>query len=181
MEETIEEITINLDGIDVVSTSHGISRLPIIEESTQKDEIDRIFEKYNLDKIIIYNYDIQIVQALENSEEQIRDYLETCKKIYNSNNNIEIPETIPKIIYDLKDLKNSFLEIEDSNLRIIKQIEKYKVANKTKQMFKKSKGKVEVIIGWKDRVYFTVQEFLKSRNSKKLRALNPGLKQTQGA
>lgn len=69
---------------------------------------------------------------------------------------------IPIIVYYLKKLKDSTLSTE-------KQVELYKQAKKTTRTFKYAK----LIMGIRDRVYYTIQELLykKGRTQK---TLNPG-------
>ena len=69
---------------------------------------------------------------------------------------------IPIIVYYLKKLKDSTLSTE-------KQVELYKQAKKTTRTFKDAK----LIMGIRDRVYYTIQELL-HKKGRTQKTLNPG-------
>ena len=69
---------------------------------------------------------------------------------------------IPIIVYYLKKLKDSTLSSE-------KQVELYKQAKKTTRTFKDAK----LIMGIRDRVYYTIQELL-HKKGRTQKTLNPG-------
>lgn len=171
MSRTVEKIVINTEGIDVISVLNGVSNVTQISLESELNEIAGIFETYNLETGVIYRYDEKIVRALADNKEQLIDYLETCRRASYPAKKVDVPETIPDIEYDLRDLKNGFQDIEDNDLRRMKQMEFYRKAKEAQNMLK---GKATLRMGILDRGYFSVQELLQNRNNKAIKALNPG-------
>lgn len=174
MSKTVEKIVINTEGIDVISNINGVNNVTQLSLSPQENEAKEIFEKYNLNSLTNYPFDMKIVRALETNEEQLKDYLETCRRANYSKGKTEIPSTIPKIEYDLRTLKDSFEEIEDTTLRKNQQLEMYNDARNTQNTFKNAKGRVILRMGVLDKGYFAVQEFLNSRDKKQMPTLMAG-------
>lgn len=163
MNKTVEKIVINSEGIDVVSSTNGVNNVTQLSLEPQENEVQQIFQRYNLETGVIYNYDEKIIRALEENKEQLTDYLETCRRASYPAKKVDIPDTIPQIEYDLRGLKDSFQNIEDENLRKMKQIQMY---NKAKEVHNMFRGKATMKMGILDRAYFSVQELLQNRNSK---------------
>ena len=175
MSKTVEEIIINSEGIYVRENKNHIEVLDLEEQNNEKsDEASQVLSKYNLDNVN-YKFDMKIAQTLTKDEEQLIDYLETCRRSNYSKEKINIPESIPKIEYDLTELKNWFSNIEDKDLRKYKQIEIYKQAKETEKTLN---GKVKIKMNIIDKAYFTVQEFLQNRDKKQL-AIGEGIRQAQ--
>lgn len=163
MDKTVEKIVINSEGIDVVSSVEGVNNVVQLNLEPQRDEIQQIFNKYNLEKGVIYHYDEKIIRALSENKEQLVDYLDVCRKASYPAKKVKIPESIPEIEYDLRELKTCFSEIEDEDLRKRKQIQMY---NKAKEVYSIFKDKTTLRMGILDRAYFQVQELLQSKNNK---------------
>lgn len=179
MSKTVEKIVINTEGIDVISNINGVNNVTQLNLWPQGDEAKDIFERYNLNSLTNYPFDTRIVRALAESDEQLKDYLETCRRANYSKGKIEIPDTIPEIEYDLRTLKSGFKEIQDVDLRKTKQLEMYQEARKTQNTFKNAKGKVALKMGVLDKGYFAVQELLSSRNKTQTPALMAGRTETR--
>lgn len=171
MEKTVEKIVINTEGIDVVSILNGVCNVTQLNLESRENEVQEIFEKYNLETGIIYHYDEKIIRALEENKEQITEYIETCRRASYPAKKVDVPDTIPEIEYDLRDLKNGFPEIEDEILRKMKQIEMYKKAKEVQNILR---GKATLKMRILDRAYFSVQDLLQNRNREPMKALNPG-------
>ena len=163
MNKTVEKIVINSEGIDVISNTNGVNNVTQLSLEAQGNEIQQIFQKYNLETGVIYHYDEKIIRALEENRDQLIDYIETCRRASYPAKKVDVPETIPEIEYDLRGLKGSFQDIEDENLRKMKQIEMY---NKAKEVHNMFKGRAIMKMGIFDRAYFSVQELLQNRSSK---------------
>lgn len=161
MSKNIEKIVINTESIDVISNTNGVNNVMQFNLETEGNEAKEIFEKYNLSSLTNYPFDIKVVRALSENEDQLKDYLETCRRANYSKEKVEIPDSIPEIEYDLRELKDGFTEIEDENLRKSSQIEMYRQAKETQSQLR---GKVTIKMGLLDRTYFAVQEFLSNRN-----------------
>lgn len=174
MNKTVESIVIKTDGIEVLSLSEGVSNITQLNLDAEPDEINEIFIKNNINNVIIYPYDTNIMRALAENENQLKDYLATCRNAHYSNGKVNVPDTIPNIEYDLRGLKNAFLEISEENLRKDKQIKMYNKAKETMNTFSGTKGKVKLNMGVFDKGYFAVQALLQNKNNKVL-ALNPGI------
>ena len=166
---SVKEIVINVEYVDSVSYPNGIQHIDRDNVEPQNDEISEIFEKYNLNEIINYEFDPKIVRALKNDREQLVNYLETCRRADNSKHRVDIPEDTPHIIYNLKGIRNMFANIDDKELRKNKQLEIYIQAKKMQEVFRK---KVDLHLNLIDKAYFTIQEFLQ-RKQKPVLALNP--------
>ena len=168
---SVEKIVINLEGIVAESYINGIQRIEQMNSEPQEDEdkITNIFEKYNLNEIINYEFDPKIVRALKNDREQLVNYLDICRRGENSKHRADIPEDTPNIIYNLKGLRDRFTDITDKELRLKKQLEIFKQAKRMQELLR---GKVDLHMNWMDKAYFTIQEFLQ-RNQKHVLALNP--------
>lgn len=167
MSKTVEKVVINPESIDVISVLNGVNSVTQLNLEVEDNEIQEIYDRYNLSGITNYPFDMRIVRALAENEEQLRDYLELCKNANNSSKKVNLPESIPEVEYDLRNLKNSQLDIKQ-------QIEMYKSAKETQNTFKKARGKAEFKMGIIDRGYYTIQEFLQDRNRKSVQALNTG-------
>ena len=167
MSKTVEKVVINPESIDVISVLNGVNSVTQLNLEVKDNEIQEIYDRYNLSGITNYPFDMRIVRALAENEEQLRDYLELCKNANNSSKKINLPESIPEVEYDLRNLKNSQLDIKQ-------QIEMYKSAKETQSTFKKARGKAEFKMGIIDRGYYTIQEFLQDRNRESVQALNTG-------
>ena len=173
MSKTVEKIVINTESIDIISVENGVNSIVQLNLDAQEDNVKDIFEKYNLNNIINYPFDEKIVRALAENEEQLVDYLQVCRQATYSKGKIQIPDSIPNIVYDFRELKNGIAKIGKDEQKN-KQIEMYKQAKQTQETFRSAKDKVEISIGIVDKAYFAVQEFLQSRNKKTVKALNPG-------
>lgn len=175
MEKNVKEIIISANGIDIISTTNGVNNVTQINLEPQENEVKDLLEKYNLSDLKFYPVDMNIVRGLSESQEQLVDYLETTRRLSNSKQKVDIPESMPQILYDLKELKNSFEQIPNQDLRKFKQIQIYNQAKQTQNIFKGTK-KVEVKIGPLDRGYFAVQSLLQNRNrGNEIKALNSGI------
>lgn len=155
MVKTVEEIIIKADGIDVISNINGVNNVTQLSLESGEDE-QNIFERYNLNTLNNYPFDMRIARALSNNEEQLKDYLDICRRAHYSKGKISILDSIPHIEYDLKDLKNSSLSLES-------QLDMYKQANITKEIFKSKKGIAEIKLSLIDKAYYAIQEFLANR------------------
>lgn len=175
MEKVVEKIVISPEGIDIISNVNGVNNVTQIGLEPQAEEVKEILEKYNLIDVKFYPIDMNIIRALAETKEQLVDYLESSRRATNSKQKVDIPESVPQITYDLKELRNSFEHFDDENVRKSKQIELYNQAKQTQNVFKSTRGKVEVKIGMIDRAYFAVQELLQNRNREKVKMLNPGV------
>ena len=173
MGKTVEKIVINTESIDIVSVENGVNSIVQLGLEAQEDSIKDIFEKYNLNNIINYPFDEKIVRALSENEEQLDDYLQVCRQAAYSKGKIKIPDSIPNIEYDFRELKNGIAKVSEGEQKS-KQIEMYKQAKQTQDTFRSSKGKVDILMGIVDKAYFTVQAFLQNRNKNQVKALNPG-------
>lgn len=156
MSKKINKIVINPESIDIVSEENGVNNVTQISLEPQDNEVQTIFEKYNLNSITNYPFDTKIVRALAENEEQLRDYLEVCKFASRTDKKIEFPDSIPQIEYDFTGLKSSQLDLP-------KQLQMYKEAKRTQQTFKKCKGKVDFRIGIFDNGYYAIQDLLQNR------------------
>ena len=167
---SIKEIVINSESVDVISISdeNGIKNIYQLDLEPPENEISNIFIKNNISEIINYPFDAKIVQALADNGEQLKDYLDTCRKAHYSNDRVEIPQDIPDITYDFKELRDSFKDIDDENLRINKQLQLYRQAKQMKEILR---GKVNLELGLVSRAYYTIQDLL-HRNEQKVLALN---------
>lgn len=137
MSKTVEKVVINPESIDVISTSNGINSITQLNLEPEDNEVQKIHEKYNLSSITNYPFDMKIVRALSENEEQLRNYLELCKSANNTNKKIELPPNTPEIEYDLRNLKKS-------DLSLVQQVEMYKSAKETRKNFKTSKRKIRI-------------------------------------
>ena len=169
---SVKEIVIDSGGIDVISiSSNGIKNIQQINLESQDNEISSIYDKYNLNLIINYVVDPKIVRALADNKEQLIDYLDTCREADNSRQKVEVPDDIPQITYNFTDIKDGFFkDIDDKQLRRSKQLDIYKLAKKMQDFFRR---KVDIIMKWMDKAYYTIQDFLQ-REQKPVLALNPG-------
>lgn len=177
MEKNVKEIVISANGIDIISTTNGVNNVTQINLEPHENEVKDLLEKYNLSDLKFYPVDMNIVRGLSESHEQLVDYLETTRRLSNSKQKVEVPDSIPQILYDLKELKEGFKQIPDEDLRKFKQIQVYNQAKQTQSIFKGTK-KVDVRIGPLDRGYFAVQSLLQNRNrGTQIKALNSGIVQ----
>lgn len=164
VERTIEKVVINEESIDVISNSQGVSSVAQLNLEPQENEVSEIFERNRLNNINNFPFDMKIVRALSENEDQLKDYLETCRRVRFAKGKQEIPQSIPEIEYDLRKLKESDIEIH-------KQLEMLRQANESKNMLK---GKVRVQMSLMDRAYFAVQKLLKNRETKTAPMLESG-------
>lgn len=137
MSKTVEKVVINSESIDVISTSNGVNSITQLNLEPEDNEVQAIHEKYNLSNITNYPFDMKIVRALSENEEQLRNYLELCKNANNTNKRIELPPNTPEIEYDLRNLKKS-------DLSLLQQVEMYKTAKETRKSTKTSKRKIRI-------------------------------------
>lgn len=165
MSKTVEKIVINSESIDVISVLDGVNNVTQLNLEPQENEMQDIFLKHNVNTIINYPFDMRIVRGLAENEEQLKDYLEICRRSLHSKGKRDIPSSIPKIEYDLRDLK-------ESDLTLPQKIEMFKKAKETQSTLGHM---AELKIGILDRGYFTIQEFLQDKNKKQVQALNSGM------
>lgn len=137
MSKTVEKVVINPESIDVISSLDGVNSITQLNLEPEDNEVQEIHEKYNLSSITNYPFDMKIVRALSENEEQLRNYLELCKNANNTNKKIELPPNTPEIEYDLRNLKKS-------DLSLAQQVEMYKSAKETRKNFKTSKRKSRI-------------------------------------
>ena len=137
MSKTVEKVVINSESINVISTSNGVNSITQLNLEPEDNEVQAIHEKYNLSNITNYPFDMKIVRALSENEEQLRNYLELCKNANNTNKRIELPPNTPEIEYDLRNLKKS-------DLSLLQQVEMYKTAKETRKSTKTSKRKIRI-------------------------------------
>ena len=97
MRKTVEKVVINPESIDVISTLDGVNSVTQLNLEPEDNEVHEIHEKYNLSNITNYPYDMKIVRALSENEEQLRNYLELCKNANNTNKRIELPPNTPEV------------------------------------------------------------------------------------
>ena len=167
MSKTVEKVVINPESIDVISTLDGVNSVTQLNLEPEDNEVHEIHEKYNLSNITNYPYDMKIVRALSENEEQLRNYLELCKNANNTNKRIELPPNTPEVEYDLKNLKKSDLSLSE-------QVAMYKSAKETGKVLKQARGKSDLKMSLIDRGYYTIQEFLADKNKKQTQALTTG-------
>ena len=167
MRKTVEKVVINPESIDVISTLDGVNSVTQLNLEPEDNEVHEIHEKYNLSNITNYPYDMKIVRALSENEEQLRNYLELCKNANNTNKRIELPPNTPEVEYDLKNLKKSDLSLSE-------QVAMYKSAKETGKVLKQARGKSDLKMSLIDRGYYTIQEFLADKNKKQTQALPTG-------
>ena len=167
MNKTVEKVVINPESIDVISTLDGVNSVTQLNLEPEDNEVHEIHEKYNLSNITNYPYDMKIVRALSENEEQLRNYLELCKNANNTNKRIELPPNTPEVEYDLRNLKKSDLSLSE-------QVAMYKSAKETGKVLKQARGKSDLKMSLIDRGYYTIQEFLADKNKKQTQALTTG-------
>ena len=178
MGKTVAKIVINTESIDIISVENGVNSIVQLNLDEQEDSVKDIFEKYNLNNIINYPFDEKIVRALAENEEQLVDYLQVCRQATYSKGKIQIPDSIPNIEYDFRELKNGITKVSEDEQKN-RKIEMYKQAKQTQDTFKSSKGKVDILMGIVDKAYFTVQAFLQNKNKNQVKALNPARIETR--
>lgn len=167
MSKTVEKVVINPESIDVISTLDGVNSVTQLNLEPEDNEVHEIHEKYNLSNITNYPYDMKIVRALSENEEQLRNYLELCKNANNTNKRIELPPNTPEVEYDLRNLKKSDLSLNE-------QVALYKSAKETGKILKQARGKSDLKMSLIDRGYYTIQEFLTDKNIKQTKTLTTG-------
>lgn len=167
MSKTVEKVVINPESIDVISSLDGVNSVTQLNLEPEDNEVHGIHEKYNLSSITNYPYDMKIVRALSENEEQLRSYLELCKNANNTNRRIELPPNTPEVEYDLRNLKKSDLSLSE-------QVAMYKSAKETGKVLKQARGKSDLKMSLIDRGYYTIQEFLADKNRKQTQALTTG-------
>ena len=167
MSKTVEKVVINPESIDVISSLDGVNSVTQLNLEPEDNEVHGIHEKYNLSSITNYPYDMKIVRALSENEEQLRSYLELCKNANNTNKKIELPPNTPEVEYDLRNLKKSDLSLSE-------QVAMYKSAKETGKVLKQARGKSDLKMSLIDRGYYTIQEFLANKNRKQTQALTTG-------
>lgn len=165
MSKKINKVIITPESIDIISIANGVNSVTQLGLEPQDNEIQSIFELYNLNAITNYPFDTKIVRALAENEEQLRDYLEACKFANISNKKMEISKNIPQIEYD-------FLQLKRSSIEPLQQLQMYREAKTTQQTFKKYKGQVFLKIGILDNGYYVIQDLLQNRK-KNVQSLNP--------
>lgn len=167
MSKTVEKVVINPESIDVIFTLDGVNSITQLNLEPEDNEVQKIYEKYNLSSITNYPFDMKIVRALSENEEQLRSYLELCKNANNTNKRIELPPNTPEVEYDLRNLKKSDLSLSE-------QVAMYKSAKETGKVLKQARGKSDLKMSLIDRGYYTIQEFLADKNRKQTQALTTG-------
>ena len=167
MSKTVEKVVINPESIDVIYNLDGVNSVTQISLEPEDNEVQGIHEKYNLSSITNYPYDMKIVRALCENEEQLRSYLELCKNANNTNKKIELPPNTPEVEYDLRNLKKSDLSLSE-------QVAMYKSAKETGKILKQARGKSDLKMSLIDKGYYTIQEFLADKNRKQTQALTTG-------
>ena len=167
MSKTVEKVVINPESIDVISTLDGVNSITQLNLEPEDNEVQKIYEKYNLSSITNYPFDMKIVRALSENEEQLRSYLELCKNANNTNKRIELPPNTPEVEYDLRNSKRSDLSLRE-------QVAMYKSAKETGKVLKQARGKSDLKMSLIDRGYYTIQEFLADKNRKQTQALTTG-------
>lgn len=167
MNKTVEKVVINPESIDVISTLNGVNSITQLNLEPEDNEVQKIYEKYNLSSITNYPFDMKIVRALSENEEQLRSYLELCKSANNTNKKIELPPNTPEVEYDLRNLKKSDLSLNE-------QVALYKSAKETGKILKQARGKSDLKMSLIDRGYYTIQEFLTDKNIKQTKTLTTG-------
>ncbi len=167
MSKTVEKVVINPESIDVIYNLDGVNSVTQISLEPEDNEVQGIHEKYNLSSITNYPYDMKIVRALSENEEQLRSYLELCKNANNTNKKIELPPNTPEVEYDLRNLKKSDLSLSE-------QVAMYKSAKETGKILKQARGKSDLKMSLIDKGYYTIQEFLADKNRKQTQALTTG-------
>lgn len=167
MNKTVEKVVINPESIDVISILDGVNSITQLNLEPEDNEVHGIHEKYNLSSITNYPYDMKIVRALSENEEQLRSYLELCKNANNTNKRIELPPNTPEVEYDLRNLKKSDLSLSE-------QVAMYKSAKETGKVLKQARGKSDLKMSLIDRGYYIIQEFLANKNRKQTQALTTG-------
>lgn len=107
MNKKVQKIVIKPDGIDVIIDVSGIKSIIQINLTENPEVIKKIFEKFNISDIMFYDFDEKIVRALALDEtgEQLRDYLEICKQVSFGMKRISLAENMPEIEYNLRGLK----------------------------------------------------------------------------
>ena len=107
MNKKVQKIVIKPDGIDVIMDVSGIKSIIQINLTENPEVIKKIFEKFNISDIMFYDFDEKIVRALALDEtgEQLRDYLEICKQVSLGMKRISLAENMPEIEYNLRGLK----------------------------------------------------------------------------
>ena len=75
MSKTVEKVVINPESIDVISVLNGVNSVTQLNLEVEDNEIQEIYDRYNLSGITNYPFDMRIVRALAENEEQLRDYV----------------------------------------------------------------------------------------------------------
>ncbi len=172
--KTITSITISPEGIDVFIQENGANGIEKLSIETEEQEREQIFLKYGIEHVTPYPFDMNVVRALAVNGvngEQLRTYMETCRKSYYAKGKIKIPDNIPPILYDLSELKTHEWEMP-------KKIEMYNQAKSTKQALRGSK-KFNISLNPWDKAYFEINKFLQSRNNKNVLTLASGNERKQ--
>lgn len=182
----VEKIEINSTGIIPEAYPNNATRLEWLDLEAQEDksqenekqenksqdnEIQEILRQNGINLLLFYPYDEKIVYALKENGDQLKAYMETCRKANYPTKKVDVPDIIPEIEYDLRDLKNWYPEIEDENLRKRKQVNTFKTARETQTIFG---DKVTIKIGILLKAYFSVQELLQNRKKETTKALQSG-------
>lgn len=164
--------TTRVEHLDLEAKEDKLQENETQEKETQGNEIQEILSQNGIDLLLYYTYDEKIVYALKENGDQLKAYMETCRKASYPTKKVDVPDTIPEIEYDLRDLKNWYPEIEDKVLRMKKQIGILNEAIETRKVFG---DKVSIKIGRLLKWYFSVQDlFLLQRRKQATETLPSG-------
>ena len=175
VKEGITKVEVYPESINVDGRENGVMWVKVVNTYTEDIDVSSIWDTYNIDTIN-YPIDPNIVVALKDNEPQLVNYLNVCKKLYESNSptiSKEALDDIPLIYYQYDDLLNSFRDEEDENTRKRKQLELYKMAKTMVDLFKNIKNKVILKMGIFKQAYYNIQKLLYKSSNYSL-ALNPG-------
>lgn len=177
--KNVKKIVINSKGIEKESKpriecldlDNSAQKSEGEDNGVQASEIQEILKQNGINLLLFYSYNEKIVYALKENGEQLKAYMETCRKASYPTKKVDVPDIIPQIEYDLRDLKNWYTEIDDEDLRKKKQIDIFKEARETQKILG---DKVTIKIGMLLKAYFSVQELLQSRKKATIKALPQG-------
>ena len=107
MNQKIKKIIITVESINVVSEINGVNNIMQLNFNGTAEEVKQILDRYNISDVMNYEFDEKILRALaiDESGEQLKDYLEICRQVSYGAKNIAIAENMPEIEYDLRSLR----------------------------------------------------------------------------
>lgn len=107
MSKFIKKIVITVEGINVISEINGVNSITQLNFNGSAEDVKKILDKHNISDIMNYEFDEKIVRALaiDESGEQLRDYLEICRQVSYGAKNLVVAENMPEIEYDLRSLR----------------------------------------------------------------------------